>query len=207
MLDELRNIGNEIESKLIEIRKRIKAPLIDYSINYTEIDITGEKLQKLAAANPGEPIIIENQFSFAYIKDNTWHKKYDYDIQVNNHPNQCFIMGKKVHFYYCCTLIKMSESGRRDRYRAYYKSRNKILIDLHDENDVETRLAFCKNCIMVLCQKSNQAGVSPEFKANIAEYGNAKDLMSCVKAHYKNNPEAAEKTQDILNKFSLKGVI
>ena len=67
--NNLEYAGKKIEENLIQIRKSIGAPLGDYSADSENIDITGDRLQKLAALSPGEPIIIDDKMHMAYIKD------------------------------------------------------------------------------------------------------------------------------------------
>lgn len=180
-LDKLKAIGKEIERDLIKIRESVGAPIDEYE---PYIEITGAELIDLATRHPGEPIIIGDKFYTAYIKDNYHHNILSHNEEINNPANtsRCFVSGKKVHFYYCSTLIYMARRGRDDRYRAPHKTQNTQIIDLSDKKDLETRLAWCKNCIKTLYNKEN-----PRVRYNLGEVarnGDAKELMNRVKAHY-----------------------
>ena len=198
--NNLEYAGKKIEANLIQIRKSIGAHLGDYSVDPENIDITGEKLQKLAALSPGEPIIIDDRMHMAYIKDHEYHGfKRQHDEEVKKHNNLCFVRGNKVHFYYCTTLVNMSNNGLRGRYQAAGNTRNVRSIDLCDAKNVETRLAWCKHCIRILCNK----GRVPIFrrilayKSRLAEYGDAREFMACVKALYDGDANALQRTQDV----------
>ncbi|MGI9306987.1 MAG: hypothetical protein ACR2P5_06755 [Gammaproteobacteria bacterium] len=197
-LHELKNIGDQIEKRLIEIRESIGASLGIFSnIIDTSIEITGKQLQENAEATPGEPIIINDEYYIAYIKDNTYYgSKLDHDEAVRAHPSRCFKDGKKVHFYYCSTIVKMGNMGRRARYRQTREFRNEKIIDLQGAEDVETRLPWCKNCIEILHNESAANIRDGRYKSLIAEYGDAQLLMKCVIMLRKGEFGAAEKVRD-----------
>ena len=184
-MDNLKTVGDQIESRLVEIRERIGAQLGPYIPVIPDGIIGGDELNKLARANPGKPIIINNLFHMAYIKDHSFHRLLNCKSDIDNHPNGCFVAGNKVHFYHCTTLLYMTDKGRTDRYRRVTKMTNKRLIDLRDSPDVETRLAYCKHCITIL----RKAGQVPAWqywrhKDTLAEWGDAKEYMKCIKELY-----------------------
>ena len=205
-IDKLKNIGKTVEVELIRIRDSINAPLGNFAFTPKEIDLLGKRLEALAVANPGEPIIIGGRFWFAYIKDHNYHGyQYQHDNEVNNAPNHCFESGNKVHFYYCPTLVSMTETGRRGRYRATQNKTNRRLIDLRNAQDVETRLPWCKHCIVILCNKGRMNGrrLKPSFKSKVAAYGDARELMDCVTAHHRDgdNQRTIEMVQGVFNRI------
>ena len=179
---DLETVGNQIESRLVQIRERIGARTSTYDVKHTDIEIGGDKLQELAIAHPGEPIIIEGRFHMAYIKDHSYHQLQDYEDRVKLHPNRCFVSGNKVHFYCCTTLVTMKDKGRKDRYRCAIKMDNKRLIDLRNSSDVYARLAYCKHCIAIL-RKAGRVSYWQYWphRNTLAEWGDAKEYMDCVK--------------------------
>lgn len=197
-LSNLKNVGNDIEEKLSEIGKRLGAHPEPFTADEDEIEISGGQLAEDAKTHPGKPIIIEGKFHMAYIKDHSYYDRETHDRDVNQHPNHCFVRGNKVHFYYCRTLVSMTERGRRARYRATRRAENTRLIALADEEkDLRTRLALCKNCILDLC--NNGEVFSNHHTLNkIAGYGDAEELMVCVKAHHNNDPSAVQKIRDFI---------
>lgn len=190
-LDKMNAEGEKITAELVRMRERVGASLANYKAEGAVIDITGADLQKLAAANPGEPIIINGKFHFAYIKDHYFAYKYDHDAEARRHPVGCYKRGNKVHFYHCRTLQQMTDAGRDARYRCASRIRNEKRIDLRDA-EVETRLALCKNCISLLPGPgfSFRRWIS---KDKIAEYGDARRLMDFVEADHKCDREAKDK--------------
>ena len=181
-MDNLKTVGDQIESRLVEIRERIGAQPATYNVEPEDIEIGGDEINELARANPGEPIIINGRFNMAYIKDHSFHRFEDYEVEMKSHPNYCFANGNKVHFYYCPTLVSMSARGRKNRYRCATAMINKRLIDLRDYSDVDTRLAYCKHCIKIL----SKTGKAPRWqywqhKDTFAEWGDATEYMKCVK--------------------------
>ena len=194
-LDKLNAVGEKITAQLTTIRESVGARTGDYVAQKTDIEISGGKLKELANANPGEPIIIGNEFHLAHIKDHLFSFKSEHDEEVAQHPNKCYRSGNKVHFYYCRTLTSMAKAGRKERYRLGSKVGNIKLIDLADKENVGTRLLWCKNCINVL---SNAARQSEIDKDRIAEYGDARQLMDSVKSLYRGDPDALQKARDFL---------
>jgi len=200
---KLETAGEKTEKRLIEIRKSIGASIAGYSVTPVEIDISGAEIADLAKSNPGEPIILNGEYSVVYIKDHNFHGfKTDHDNEVNKHPNRCFVRGNKAHFYYCITLRKMTENGKKKRYRrAIFIDSDDRLIDLRDAQNVNTRLAWCKHCIVIL---GRTGGVRKwilwrgKNKSRMAEYGDAKDLTECVKMLHidGNTREATQRTQN-----------
>lgn len=106
---DLETVGHQIELRLVEIREQIGAQKSTHDVEHTDIEIGGDQLHELAITDPGKPIIIEGQFHMAYIKDHSYHRLQDYKDEVKSHPNRCFVKGNKVHFYYCATLVTMTE--------------------------------------------------------------------------------------------------
>ncbi len=178
-LEKLKNTGKETEIKLNEIRERIGAPIGDYGT--VGKDFKGEKLKKLAQLNPDKPIIIDDEFCLAYIKDHTntqFHGyKKDHDAEVKSHSSSRFMKGYKIHFYFCITLVNMSFKGLEARYRVTSHINNVQKIDLADAENLRTRLAFCQNCITLL-------GYSSRDKKETAAHGDAQELIDCVKGCY-----------------------
>ena len=193
--DKLNAVGEKITAQLTTIRESVGAQAGDYVAQKTNIELSGGKLKKLAEANPGEPIIINDEFHLAHIKDHLFSFKSEHDAEVALHPNKCYRNGKKVHFYYCRTLQSMAKAKRDDRYRLGSRVSNIKLIDLADKENVGTRLLWCKNCITVL---SNAARQSEIDKDRIAEYGDARQLMDSVKSLYRGDPDALQKARDFL---------
>ncbi len=204
-VDGLQRVGDKIELRLKEIRERVGAPISIYSVNPVNIDISGQKLQELAEANPGKPIIRDGEYCIAYIKDHIYHGvKFDHDSDVREHPNRCFVRGNKVHFYYCSTLLEMTAKGRQSRYRQTSRIDNIRLIDLQDAKDVKTRLAWCKNCIKIL-QEQDISGAREawRYRSQVAEYANARELIDCVKSYYNNEPSATRRAQDFYESVKM----
>ena len=201
-INELKQTGMGIEKQLEKIRKRIGAPLGEYSVKpeHIEIEIDGDELQELAEANPNQPIKIGNRYYLAYIKDHTFHGyRSDYDSAIHDHSADCFVKGNKVHFYYCKTITYMSEVGRKQRYRATPRRNNRQLIDLRDAQDVEARLAWCKNCISLLFDAGGiRSWGMWNHKKRIAEYEDAGELMACVELCHKNEYDVAQHVRQFL---------
>lgn len=217
-LTNLIDAGKNIEEKLIEIRERFGVPPWPYSTRPVKIEIRevlGNDLREDAQIHPEQPIIEEGEFYMAYIKDHQdarFYSKEKHDAEVDNHPNLCFVSGKKVHFYYCEALVDMNENGRRARYQVTRKTENTRIIDLND-GEVETRLALCKLCATILCHNGELSASGEEFpykdtRKKIAEYGNAEELMTCVKAYYNNDPSAIKKIQNFIKNTNtyMKGI-
>ena len=194
-LDKLNAVGEKITAQLIAIRERVGAPLGDYTAEKSDIELTSREVEKLAAANPGEPIIINDEFHLAHIKDHLFSFKSEHDAEVALHPNKCYRSGNKVHFYFCRTLTSMAKAKREYRYRLGSKISNIKLIDLADEENVGTRLLWCKNCITVLSNAARQWEID---KDRIAEYGDARQLMDSVQSLYRGDPDALQKARDFL---------
>ena len=195
-LDKLNAVGQKITAQLIAIRESVGAPLGDYTAEKSDIELTSREVERLAADNPGEPIIINDEFHLAHIKDHLFSFKREHDAEVALHPNKCYRSGKKVHFYFCRTLTSMKRAGREYRYRLGSKISNIKLIDLADEENVGTRLLWCKNCITVLSDTARQYGID---KDRIAEYGDARQLMDCVKSLHHDDADALQKAHDFLH--------
>jgi len=197
--------GKKIEKRLVKIRESTGAPVADYSVAPGEIDILGTDLEKLAKSNPEEPIFLNGEYNVVYIKDHSFHGFKDHDNEVNKHPNRCFVRGNKVHFYYCATIRKMTENGKKERYRrATFIGSNDRFIDLRNAQNVNTRLAWCKHCIVILGRKG---GIRPwilwrgKNKSRMAEYGDASDLTECVKMLHidGNTREATQRTENFFD--------
>lgn len=213
--DKLKQTGKEIEQELASILRRIGATLGEYSVEVVDINISEEELLEFAKSNPGAPIILKDKFCLAYIKDHTLCYKDTHQREVHAHPNGCFVRGgNRVHFYYCITLMQMSERGRRRRYRCADADRmgNYQKIDLKDANDVYTRLAWCQNCIEELANSSKvkqQLRWRPwrifqwKYKKRIAQYGDANGLMECVRLSYELSPDATQKTKAFFENVSI----
>ena len=146
--EKMKNEGAKITARLTAIRKRVGAPLGDFSA--VDIQIDGGKLREWANAHPNQPIIIGGRLGIAYIKDHChpyYHDKKKVHAQITaDHPNGCYTRSNKVHFYYCSTLRRMEKHGRKKRYRVVNKFGNTQKIDLADAPDVSSRLLWCKLC-------------------------------------------------------------
>lgn len=186
-------IGNNITNDLIKIRETIGAPTAPYNPQPPEpvVVVPGKKLAEWAQLNKRKPIIINNEFCFAYIKDNTYQGS-KLDSEVKAHPNKVFSSGNKVHFYYCETLTNMTKNNRKRRYRATTISANERKIDTRDLKDKLTRLPLCKHCINILSYNGAIRRQTRDINSYIAEYGDATELMECVKTYDKNNDFSAE---------------
>lgn len=194
---------NEVERKLIEIRKSINAPIGKYRSIRTDDPVTGDTLAKNAAKYPNQPIFINDEIHMVYIKDHYQRNIHQHNKEINNpQNNRCFVSGKKVHFYYCTTLQQMDEEGRMKRYRETRETKNTYLIDLHGAENLGTRLAWCQNCIDVLCRNGEvfRFMYRMRIKNTIAKYGDAKELMACVEAYDNNTPTAIQEIQDFVKK-------
>ncbi len=176
-LEKLKNTGKETEEKLNEIRERVGAPIGKYKT----IDIEGKKFKKLAQVNSGKPIIIDDEFCLAYIKDHTntgfFGYKKDHDAEVKSHRSSRFVRGNKIHFYFCHTLVNMGPQKMKARYRVTTHINNVQKIDLADAENLRTQLAFCQHCIALL-------GNSPIDRRETAQHGDAQELMYRVKKCY-----------------------
>ena len=205
-INNLKRSGEKIEQQLKEIRKKIGASLVKYSVDPLVIVLSGEELQELAEANPGKPIIINNKYCLAYIKDHAYHGlKFEHDLDVKTHPNDCFVRGNKVHFYYCKTIVYMSASNKRHRYHQTPRINNTRIIDLKNAENVETRLAWCKYCISILLQEGRVSTWSKfGYKSRIAEYSAARDLMDCVKSCSRGESNAVQKIRDFFAQTMMK---
>lgn len=195
-VEKLEHAGKSVESKLIRIRENIGAPIGEYSVSPVKF-IRGRELEERAKNNPGEPIIINGEFYLEYINDNSYNRN-KHRREVGDNGKGCFVSGNKVHFYYCETLVHMTNKGRGQRYCETSRVGNMQVIDLSpEEENIETRLAWCKNCIEIL----RQAGkVSRGWKwrlrrSRVAERADAVKFMRCVKLCYKNKPEARQETK------------
>lgn len=184
----IKAVGNKIESLLAKIREEIGASKSKYDAKYVEIEISGHKLNELAKVNPGKPIIINGKFRMAYIKDHSYYQFQNFESAINSHPNDCLVKANKVHFYYCTTLVNMKARGREARYYPATQITNTRSIDYGTSTDLKVRLAYCKNCINILC---SAARTSPwqyfqylRDKDTFAEWGDANDYMNCAKELY-----------------------
>lgn len=209
--DKLNTAGKEIERKLIEIRKSINAPIGIYIPKGPNNDgsTSGGDLADNAAKSPNQPIIIGGELHIVYIKDNYEHNKLSHNDEINSddNPSRYFASGKKVHFYYCSTLKKMKRERRKDRYQRIREAQNTYLIDLNDVENLATRLAWCKNCIDILCHngkvfRSGYTQIYSKYRKKardkIAKYGDAKELMACVEAHKNHSPSACQEIQNFV---------
>lgn len=175
-------IGKQIESRLVEIREQIGASKFNYDVESIDIEIGGDKLNELAKVNPRKPIIIDDRFHMAYIKDHSYYQYQNHESDINLHPNRCLVNANKVHFYFCTTLVSMSEKGRNHRYRRTTGITNTRLINLQNSPDVAVRLAYCKHCLTILRQTGRApVGQDSRHKDMLAEWGDAKEYMDCVK--------------------------
>lgn len=177
-LNNLNNVGKEIEDKFIKILKRIGASPGDYDPTI----ITAKDLLNYATKHKNQPIFMDGEFRIVYIKDNSYHTGNTHDKDVLDHPNDCFVSGNKIHLYCCSYLLGMTKKGRYDRYRATPEIENVQIIDLKDKDrkNLKTRLPLCKPCIKLLHTEENKrrGSYDPNW---IAEYGDAKELMDRVK--------------------------
>ena len=188
-MDKLKSIGKKIENKLIAIRESVGAELGEFNIAHDEF-IIGEDLWELAQLNPGKPIIINGEYRHAYIKDHSYHGlKSKHDQEVKENSAHCFTRGNKVHFYYCKTLSQMRNKGRYDRYRAARKISNSKIIDLRNAKNVETRLAWCQNCLDIFPGK----GGFFTNKSKMAQNGDAQELMDAVRAYHDGKKDLGNK--------------
>ena len=148
-IENMKNEGAKITARLAAIRKRVGAPLGDFTA--VDMEITEEELYKWAAAHPNQPIIIGGQLGVAYIKDHCnsryFDKKEAHAQKIASHPNRCYMDSNRVHFYSCPTLSQMKKRDRKKRYRVVNKFGNTHKIDLADAPDVSSRLLWCKHCI------------------------------------------------------------
>ena len=198
-LDELIKVGDEINNRLTQIRKRINAPLGNFTVAPKDIEIkerTGEELTK--GRERGDPIMNKGKFYLVYIKDNLYHNKDDHDRSVDNSTSGCFIVGKKLHFYCCKIIYDMTKTGRKRRYVATSYFSNVQPIDLCGAEGFEARLALCKYCIGDLI--TNGEVDIPYYENIIAEYGNAQTLMHCVKLLHNKDSDAKRKTKEFISR-------
>lgn len=194
-ITNLEEAGKKIEEKLSKIRERLGVPPIKYSVGPKEIEISGGDLAKDARTDPDKPIIREGEFHMAFIRDNSYYDSDTHDENIDDHPNQCFTKGNKVHFYHCTTLVDMQEQRRGSRYRVARKIENERIIDLDNKKNLRTRLALCKHCIKILCNNGDINSYPPD---KIAGYGDAEELMVCVKAYYNDGSSAIPKIQSFI---------
>ena len=163
----------------------------------TDLMIPGRQISENAQAQPRAPIIFEGEYCVAYIKDHAFYgSEREHDNEVESHPSGCFVRGNKVHFYYCTTLEIMSEKGRKQRYRAAaFTDSDDRLIDLRDADNVVTRLAWCKHCLVILARHGSVGRLGNGSNRQImAEYGNARGLTQCVQMlHNSNNSFSAKR--------------
>lgn len=131
-------------------------------------------------------------------EQNIPHDKYNFhrDVDDNNKevkPEYCIaISGGKIHFYYCSTLQAAVKKEHKDKYRTIPISK----MDLRNKESLGTHLTWCKNCIDVLCHNGR---ISQGHILNqIAEHGNAEELMACVEAHANDSPSAVKKIQNFV---------
>lgn len=202
--NELEFIGQQIHRKLEKIRKDIAAPLGDFSPADTMIiDVRGGVINDFAIKHPNQPIKIEDEYCFAYIKDHNFHEYDDYVTKISKHPIRCFVGGNKVHFYNCTTLINMANSGREARYCAMFEKINLRPIDLHGKSNEHTRLAWCKHCIKILGKNARISRFRIlQGKNSIAEYGNATDIGHCVELYDKGEQNASDKIRDLFQRLN-----
>lgn len=210
-INDLERAGGEIGEQLDKIRIRIGAQVVPYDVKKEPIDIEivdGEKIWKEANKKPNQPIIINDNFRLVYIKDHGFHDKYNHDLKTRNHSTGCFTDGNKVHFYYCKTLIDMTARGRKLRYRYALQISNIQIIDLINAQNVETRLAWCKNCISIL-GKAGGVGMMGRFllwnsgqrKSLVAERANAVKLINCVESYYRGKLDASQKIRSFFEEI------
>ncbi len=189
--NNLINVGKEIEAELIKIRNSVNAPIGDCTIKpiVDEPYITGRKLKELASSNPDEPIIIEGEYTFVYIRDHAFYNREYHDQEVSLHSNRCFVDGNKIHFYLCQTIKATKKERFDDRYNKIIRINNIRQIDLSDAT-INTRLPWCKFCIKKFI---NNGGLwnenNPINRAKIAEYGDMKKIFNCVKLYHKNKDD------------------
>lgn len=184
----LQSIGRSITDTIIELLKSIGgSPADECKIDIVDfIDLEGSNVHQQAQTNAGKPIMLGSQYGVLYIKDNIYNENlYNRDAAVRGHPNDCYVDGKKVHFIWCTTLVEMKESQRKARYRHQKLERDTREIDLSNTRlNVETRLAWCKNCINELPQRFlNEIIQQPradDIVKHTAEYGNASDISACL---------------------------
>ena len=192
-LDKLNAAGAKITAKLDRIRESVDAPLGDYETKNAPIEITGEKLHELAAANPGKPIIIGVKLHLAYIKDHTnpyYHGKEE--RAANTAENGCYYGGNRIHFYYCQHLQRIAFQGRQHRYRQTPAIESTQTVDFPEAKDARIHLAWCQFCIREFQKIGRRVPDTVKDQewlydepAQVAKYGGAKTLKEF---HHRGNP-------------------
>lgn len=199
---DLEESGRKILEVLTEIRERVRAPKIEFDI-HKQVMSSAQFLKISKKIPVGQPLIINGRFSFVYIKDHLFWSTLDFKEKMLNAPNQCFMDGKRVHFYMCPTLKTMENKGRSERYcHTTHLRENKCEIDLKGQNDVAVRLGWCQNCLYILLRDGNVpykrgARTFIQYRASVG--GDSVKIMGCVKGHHRKNDDRIEK----IRKFFL----
>lgn len=196
--EEFERIRHNVTSQLAAILKRVDGRVGKFKPG-DEIPI--EILVARVRANEGKLLLIDGDYRMVYIKDNAYFTEGECAEEVRLHDNDCFVSGKRVHFYACQTLAQMARSSRfKDRYHLTDTSINTRIIDLQNARDVKVRLAYCWHCISLLLGKMPlHRIVHPDDyerikervseigeKYALAQFGNAADLMQCAIEYYEN---------------------
>lgn len=100
------------------------------------------------------------------------------------------ILDSKMHFYYCRTLTNMNEQGYLSKCKTISK------MDLKNKENLGANLTWCKDCIDILCHNGKMS--QGHILNQIAEHGDAEELMDCLEADYNDNPSAVQKIQNFI---------
>lgn len=204
--NKLSEAGKQIAERLARIRERVDASTVAFDINPKVL--LGEEFIKILENIPlGEPLIIDQQFNFAYIKDHTFHRHSYYQYMIRNAPNKCFLKGRKVHFYRCTTLSNMERINRSDRYcNTIALPNNNCEIDLRDKNDVLARLAWCQHCLEILLRdgviiRPRQKNTFKSLIEQSATGGDWKKIRDCFKDYNYDHKVKIEKIKEFFQPF------
>lgn len=200
----LQTIGEIIEQEMTEILKGIGGSPGKCEIDIADLADYGsvEDVWTEAREKPWEPFIVNGEYMILYIKDHSFKGYKDsHDIEVHKHLNRCYVSGNKKHFYRCTTLQTMPKERRAARYFQDRLDKYTRLIDLRDERNVRTKLAWCKHCIGRLSKGVLWQWLSSDNKSRIAEYGRPGDIVRCVKLKVDNTHESREEVREILKQM------
>ena len=183
--DKFEKASEKFALQLGEICAQLGVEPANFSIIPTTLRYTKQNIIKIINNSSNKPFVGDDgKVKIYYIMDHTDDNDYD----TCYHPNGCYYRGKKIHFYNCTTIAYMKKYERYDeRYVFPRRFTDKQLIDLPPKRrprTVETRLAFCQNCIWFLLDeiKSGKRKWENDDKTRktIAEYGNFMKLINCI---------------------------
>ena len=183
-LDKFKNAGEKTTLQLHEICTQLGVKPVKFSVLLTTTQLTRGEIIDMIRKNPNKPFINDKgEVRILYIRDHT----FDVNYEDCRHPNNCYYLGRKIHFYPCATMAAMEEIGRKERYDEPHQIADKQPIDLppaRNPRTIPVRLAFCMHCIGHLMNeipsRERKWGNTKQNRRMVAEYADIVELMDCV---------------------------